>query len=68
MDTISTILLVTVFFVCFFKIFGCAGSSLLRGLFSSCSERGLLSSCGGWAFHCSGFSCCGPWTLEHQAQ
>ena len=25
-------------------IFGCAGSLLLRGLFSGCSERGLLSS------------------------
>ena len=23
-------------------IFGCVGSSLLRGLFSSCGERGLL--------------------------
>ena len=26
-------------------IFGCAGSSLLHGLFSSCREWGLLSSC-----------------------
>ena len=24
--------------------------------FSSCNERGLVSSCA-WAFHCSGFSC-----------
>ena len=30
---------VHLFFVCFF---GCAGSSLLQGLFSSCGERGLL--------------------------
>lgn len=30
-------------------IFGCAGSSLLRGLFSSCST---------WAPHCGGFCCC----------
>ena len=26
-------------------IYGCAGSSLLCGLFSSCGKRGLLSSC-----------------------
>ena len=31
-------------------IFGCAGSSLLCGLFSSC---------GGQASPCGGFSCCG---------
>ena len=31
----------------FLFIFGCTGSSLLRGLFSSCSEQGLLSSCSG---------------------
>ena len=24
---------------------------------------GLLSSCGVWASHCSGFSCCGAWAL-----
>ena len=30
---------VHMFFVC---LFGCAGSSLLQGLFSSCSEQGLL--------------------------
>ena len=30
----------------FFFIFGCAGSSLLHRLFSSCGERGLLSSWG----------------------
>ena len=31
----------------FFKfIFDCAGSSLLRGLFSSCGEQELFSSCG----------------------
>ena len=41
---------------------GCTGSSLLHGLFSSCSERGLLPSCGAWTY-CSGFSSCGPWTL-----
>ena len=31
---------------------------LLQGLFSSCRQRGLLSNCGGWASHRSGFSCC----------
>ena len=46
-------------------IFGCAGSLLLHGLFSSCRERGLLSSCGTWASHCSGFSCWGAQTLGH---
>ena len=35
--------------------FGCAGSSLLCGLFSSCGDWGLLSSCSAWASHCSGF-------------
>ena len=38
-------------------IFGCAGSSLLHGLFSSCGEQGLLSSCPARASPCSGFSC-----------
>ena len=42
-------------------IFGHAGSSLLCGLFSSCGKQGLLSSCGVWASHCSGFSCCAAW-------
>ena len=28
-----------------YLFFGCAGSSLLCGLFSHCGERGLLSSC-----------------------
>ena len=56
-------------------IFGCAGSSLLQTLFSSCCKQGLLSSCRALASHCSGFSCyaaraldrvgfcsCGAWT------
>ena len=42
-----------------FIYFDCAGSSLLRGLFSSCREQGLLSSCGTWASHWGGFSRCG---------
>ena len=43
-------------------IFGCTGSSLLRGLFCS-----LLSSYGVWASHCSGFSCCGAQALGTQS-
>ena len=39
---------------CLFIIFGCAGSSLLLG---------LLSSCGACASHCGGFSCYATWTL-----
>ena len=42
-------------------ILGCAGSALLCGLFSSCSEWGLLSSCGTQASVAveHGFSSCG---------
>ena len=47
--------------------FDCAGSSLLGGLFSSFREQGLLSSCGAWASHCGGFSCCGAQTLGSRA-
>ena len=36
--------------------FGCAGSSSLCRLFSSCREQSLLSSCGVWAFHCNDIS------------
>ena len=41
-------------------IFGCAGSSLLCGFFSSCLELELLSSGGTRASHRGGFSCLGP--------
>ena len=34
--------------------------------FSSCSEWGLLSSCGAWASHCSGFSWCREQALGHR--
>ena len=34
-----------------------------QGLFSSCSDRGLLSGCSGRASHCGGFSCCGAGAL-----
>ena len=46
--------------VCIFKkvftCFGCAGPALLRGLFSSCGEQGLLSSRGAKASHCPDLS------------
>ena len=29
-------------------------SPWLRGLFVTCGERGLFSSCGAWASHCDG--------------
>ena len=53
-------------------------SLLLFELFPNCCEWRLLSSCGVWAFNCSGFSCeaqalgnagfssCSTWTLEHR--
>ena len=44
-------------------IFACPGPSLLRGLFSSCGEWGLLSSCSVRASHFSGFSCGKAWAL-----
>ena len=46
------------FFFNFF-FFGCAGSSLLLGPFSSCGERVLHSSCAAQASYCSGFFCWG---------
>ena len=49
----------------YLSIFGHTGSSLLHELFSSCSEQGLLSSCGAWASHCGGFSCCRAWALGY---
>ena len=36
---------------------------MLRGLFSSCGEQGLLSSGGAWASHHGGSSCCGARAL-----
>ena len=40
-------------------LLGCCAWAL-----SSCSERGLLSSCGVRASHCSGFSCCDAHALQ----
>ena len=59
-------------------IFGCAGSLLLHGFFSSCGQWGLLfsrdartsggdfSSCGVRAPGCSDFCSCGFRALEHR--
>ena len=47
-------------------IYGCAGSSLLRGLFSSCGEQQPLPSCGVQASHRGGFSSRGTCALEHR--
>ena len=46
-------------------MFGCAGSSLLRRLFSSCSDRGY-SSCGARAAP-GGGSSCGAWAAGARA-
>ena len=51
-------------FFCFF-FFGCAESSLLGQLFSSCDKQGPLSTCGAQASDCGGFSCCRAWALGH---
>ena len=44
-------------FVCESSTFCCAVSSLLCVLFSSCSKRGLLSSCDVQVSHCCSCSC-----------
>ena len=56
--------LFTYLFICFFAVLGlhcCMG-------FSPVVMSGrLLSSCGMWASHCNGFSCCGAGSLGHTA-
>ena len=48
------------FILCIYLfMFGCAESSLLCGIFSSCGKQGLLSGCCECASHCSAFFCCG---------
>ena len=53
------------FFFFFLIIFGCIGSLLLCGLFSSCGQWGLLSCFGAQVSHCGGFSCCRAQALGH---
>ena len=51
-------------------IFGCPGSSLLSGLFSSCSVQAShcngFFDCGAWALGHMGFNNCSSWALEHR--
>ena len=47
----------------FYFIFGCIGSSLLRGLSLVAASGGATPRCGAWASHCGGFSCCGAQAL-----
>ena len=47
-------------------IFGCAGPSLVRRVFSSCGKWALLSSCGVRASHCGSFSLCKAQALGHE--
>ena len=46
-------------------ILGCAGSLLLRGLFSSGGEWVLCFNCGAQASHRGGFSCCRAQAVGH---
>ena len=39
---------------------------MLQGLFSSCSEQGLLPSCGAQSTLEGGFSSCGAWVIERR--
>ena len=47
-------------------ILGCAGSSLLCGLFSSYAEEWLLFCYGAQVLGYTGFHSCGFWALEHR--
>ena len=50
--------LLKIFFYLIIFSFGCVGSLLLPGLFSSCGEQGPLFRCGVQASQSRGFSCC----------
>ena len=66
--TSQMILFNFLFFLIYKKLFisGSAGSSLLLGLFSSCYEWGLLSSCGSQSSHCGYFSSWGAPSPEYR--
>jgi len=49
----------------FFYFLAALGLHCSTRAFSSCSEQGLLSSCGVRASHCGGFSCCRAQALGH---
>ena len=60
----QTIIFFKLFIHLFLAVLGlCCGIDF----FSSCGEWGLVSSCGGWASHCSGFFCYGASALGTQA-
>ena len=48
---------------CLFHLFLAVPGLRCYRAFPGCGQRGLLSSCGAWASHCSGFSCCGAQAL-----
>ena len=57
----------TSFFKISYLFLAALGLCCFMRAFSSCSEQGLLSSCGARAAHCSGFSCCKARVLGAQA-
>ena len=64
--TLNTILAVFLFIV---ACLGCAGSSLLHGVFSSFGLQASHCSgfsCGARALGCVGFRSCSSWALEHR--
>ena len=56
----TVLFLYVILFILFLAVLG---GFLLRRLFSSCGEQGLLCNWGVWASHPSGFSCCGERAL-----
>ena len=52
------------YFIDLFTYFGLHWFCCCLQAFSRFLEQGLLSSCGTWASHCGGFSCCGAQALE----
>ena len=53
------------FIIFIYLFFAVLGLQYCLWTFSSCSEQGLLSSCGVQASCCSGFSCCGAQPLGY---
>ena len=67
------IFLILVIYLFLFMFLAALGLCCCEQGFSSCSEWGLLCSSRMQASHCcgaralaTGFSSCGPWTLEHR--
>ena len=54
------------FFSLLFLFLAALGFCGCAQVFSSCGERGLLSSSYMRASHCSGFTCCGARALDHR--